>query len=96
MLGTDDFVSPFWTDQDVARLLGISVKHLRNKICKGDPLPPYILLPKSRSRLWLKAEVTAYLMSLDRYGGVIKSVTGSSLKNTPSHSSCSLRKGDSC
>jgi hypothetical protein len=72
MLDTDGFVSPFWTDQDVAGLLGISVKHLRNKICKGDPLPPYILLPKSRSRLWLKAEVTSYLTSLARQGELVR------------------------
>ena len=30
----------YYTDDEVADLLGISVGRLRNKLCAGNPLPP--------------------------------------------------------
>ena len=35
--------SAYYSDADVAALLGISVGALRNKISAGDPLPPWLL-----------------------------------------------------
>lgn len=42
----------YYTDQDVAQLLGISVGRLRNKLTAGNPLPPRIQPPGCRNRLW--------------------------------------------
>ncbi len=42
----------YYTDGDVARLLGISLGRLRNKLCAGNPLPPRIQPPGCRHRLW--------------------------------------------
>ncbi|MDJ0861541.1 MAG: hypothetical protein QNK18_07615 [Gammaproteobacteria bacterium] len=51
----------YYTDQDIARLLGISLGRLRNKLTAGSPLPPRIQPPGCRSRLWPKAAVHAWL-----------------------------------
>ena len=42
----------YYTDTEMARLLGISLGRLRNKLCAGSPLPPRIQPPGCRNRLW--------------------------------------------
>ena len=42
----------YYTDTEVAGLLGISLGRLRNKLCAGNPLPPRIQPPGCRNRLW--------------------------------------------
>ena len=42
----------YYTDSEVAELLGISLGRLRNKLCAGNPLPPRIEPPGCRHRLW--------------------------------------------
>ena len=42
----------YYSDADVAALLGISVGALRNKISAGDPLPPRLQPDGCRMRLW--------------------------------------------
>lgn len=42
----------FLRDSEVATLLGITVPGLRNKVLRGDPLPPHCRLPGMRVRLW--------------------------------------------
>lgn len=44
--------SAYYSDADVAALLGISVGALRNKISAGDPLPPRLQPDGFRKRLW--------------------------------------------
>jgi hypothetical protein len=42
----------YYTDAEIAGLLGISLGRLRNKLCAGSPLPPRIQPPGCRHRLW--------------------------------------------
>lgn len=42
----------YYTDDEVADLLGISLGRLRNKRSAGNPLPPRIEPPGCRHRLW--------------------------------------------
>ena len=42
----------YYTDTEIAGLLGISLGRLRNKLCAGSPLPPRIQPPGCRNRLW--------------------------------------------
>jgi len=42
----------YYTDIEIAGLLGISLGRLRNKLCAGSPLPPRIQPPGCRNRLW--------------------------------------------
>ncbi len=42
----------YYTDTDIAGLLGISLGRLRNKLSAGNPLPPRIQPPGCRGRLW--------------------------------------------
>ena len=42
----------YYTDDEVADLLGISLGRLRNKLSAGNPLPPRIEPPGCRHRLW--------------------------------------------
>ena len=42
----------YYTDEEVANLLDISLGRLRNKLCAGNPLPPRIEPPGCRHRLW--------------------------------------------
>lgn len=42
----------YYTDTEIANLLGISLGRLRNKLCAGSPLPPRIQPPGCRNRLW--------------------------------------------
>lgn len=51
----------YYEDAEVARLLGISVGRLRNKICAGEPLPPRIQPKGSRQRLWPRQAVHRWL-----------------------------------
>lgn len=51
----------FFHDEEVAALLQISVGALRNKVLRGDPLPPYMMPPKMRVRLWPNKEVGQWL-----------------------------------
>ena len=53
--------SVYYTDIEIARLLGISVGRLRNKLTAGDPLPPRIQPPGCRHRLWPRNAVHAWL-----------------------------------
>ena len=51
----------YYTDQDIAELLGISLGRLRNKLTAGKPLPPRIQGPGCRNRLWPKTALHAWL-----------------------------------
>jgi hypothetical protein len=51
----------YYTDSDVAELLGISIGRLRNKLTSGSPLPPRIQPPGCRNRLWPREVVHAWL-----------------------------------
>ena len=51
----------YYTDQDIARLLGVSIGRLRNKLTAGSPLPPRIQPPGCRNRLWPREAVHAWL-----------------------------------
>ena len=42
----------YYTDSEIAGLLGISLGRLRNKLSAGHPLPPRIQPPGCRNRLW--------------------------------------------
>jgi len=42
----------YYTDSEIAGLLGITLGRLRNKLCAGSPLPPRIQPPGCRNRLW--------------------------------------------
>ena len=42
----------YYSDDEVADLLGISLGRLRNKLCAGNPLPSRIEPPGCRHRLW--------------------------------------------
>ena len=42
----------YLSDQNVADILGISLKSLYNKVSQQDPLPVYICPPSTRVRLW--------------------------------------------
>jgi len=42
----------YYTDTEIAGLLGISLGRLRNKISAGSPLPPRIQPPGCSNRLW--------------------------------------------
>lgn len=57
-IGTDE---KYYTDADVAQLLGISIGRLRNKLTTGCPLPPRIQPPSCRNRLWPRQAVHAWL-----------------------------------
>lgn len=51
----------YYTDDEVADLLGISLGRLRNKLCAGNPLPPRIEPPGCRHRLWPRQAVHDWL-----------------------------------
>ena len=55
------FKSEYLNDAEVADVLGISVKALRNKLSAGQELPPRIKPPGFNIRLWLKNDVHAWL-----------------------------------
>ncbi|MCC6206899.1 MAG: hypothetical protein IT488_01920, partial [Gammaproteobacteria bacterium] len=51
----------YYSDTDIARLLGITLGRLRNKLTAGSPLPPRIEPPGCRHRLWPCKAVHAWL-----------------------------------
>lgn len=51
----------YYTDTEIADLLGISLGRLRNKISAGQPLPPRIQPPGCRNRLWPSQAVHVWL-----------------------------------
>ena len=51
----------YYTDDEVADLLGISLGRLRNKLCAGNPLQPRIEPPGCRHRLWPSQAVPDWL-----------------------------------
>ena len=50
-------------DDDVAALLDIPLRALRNKVARGDPLPPRIKLPNMRVRLWPRQGVVNWIQA---------------------------------
>jgi hypothetical protein len=61
-----DYLEDFYTEQEIATILGISVGRLRNRICEGGDHPPFIpgkvkRFPKVEFRKWdlsrLKREI---------------------------------------
>lgn len=53
--------SAYYTDTDIAHLLGITLGRLRNKLTAGNPLPPRIQPPGCRHRLWPRQAVHEWL-----------------------------------
>lgn len=51
----------YYTDPEIAELLGISLGRLRNKISAGQALPPRIQPPGFRQRLWPSLAVHEWL-----------------------------------
>ena len=51
----------YYSDSEIARLLGISLGRLRNKLCAGSPLPPRIQPPGCRKRIWPRSAVHEWL-----------------------------------
>jgi len=51
----------YYTDSEIAGLLGISLGRLRNKLSAGHPLPPRIQPPGCRYRLWCCEAVHEWL-----------------------------------
>ncbi len=51
----------YYTDNEAAGLLGISLGRLRNKLSAGQPLPPRIQPPGCRNRLWSRQAVHDWL-----------------------------------
>ena len=63
-------IESYLTDDELAALLRISIARLRNKISAGEPLPPYILPPRCRKRLWHSDQVSAWLSEYTIGGNV--------------------------
>lgn len=51
----------YYTDIEIADLLGISLGRLRNKLSAGHALPPRIQPPGCRNRLWSREAVHQWL-----------------------------------
>lgn len=51
----------YLNDREMARLLGITVQGLRNKVSQGDRLPPRVTLPGMRIRLWPRRELEKWM-----------------------------------
>lgn len=51
----------YYTDREVAGLLGISLGRLRNKLSAGHPLPLRIQPPGCRNRQWSRVAVHEWL-----------------------------------
>ena len=51
----------YFSESEVAELLGISLGRLRNKLCAGNPLPPRIEPPGCQHRLWPRQAVHDWL-----------------------------------
>ena len=70
------FKDEYLHDSELAELLGISIKALRNKLSSGDLLPPRIQPPGCKARLWPKKDVYQWL---DKYV-VSSSIESQSIK----------------
>lgn len=51
----------YYSDAEIADLMGISLSRLRSKIYQGEPLPARIEIPGCRTRLWSKEDVHGWL-----------------------------------
>jgi hypothetical protein len=67
----------YYTDDEVADLLGISLGRLRNKLCAGNPMPPRIEPPGCRHRLWPCQAVHDWLDQFTISVGEVQRVDGS-------------------
>ena len=63
----------YYSDDDIATLLGISLSRLRSKIYQGDPLPARIQVPGSRTRLWCKKDVHCWLEQFKKQDDLVNS-----------------------
>jgi len=62
----------YYSDTEIAALLGISLSRLRSKIYQGEPLPARIEIPGSRTRLWNKEDVHGWLNQFKKQDALIK------------------------
>jgi predicted DNA-binding transcriptional regulator AlpA len=58
----------YYSDTEIAALLGISLSRLRGKVYQGEPLPARIEIPGSRTRLWSKEDVHGWLDQFKKQG----------------------------
>lgn len=49
------------TDREVAKIFNISVRTLRNKICRGEAMPRFYKPAGFRNRIWLKTDVFDFI-----------------------------------
>jgi hypothetical protein len=54
-------MNEYYTDEEIAELMGITLQRLRNKLHGNQPLPPRIQPPGIRKRLWPVKAVHAWL-----------------------------------
>lgn len=54
-------MNEYYTDEQIADLMGITLRRLRNKVHADQPLPPRIQPPGCRKRLWPIKEVHHWL-----------------------------------
>jgi len=62
----------YYSDTEIANLLGISLSRLRSKIYQGEPLPARIQIPGSRTRLWRKEDVHNWLAQFRTEDGLFE------------------------
>lgn len=62
----------YYSDAEIAELLGISLSRLRGKIYQGEPLPTRIQIPGSRTRLWHKEDVHNWLAQFKTQDGLFE------------------------
>ena len=59
-------------DRDVAELMGLSLYRLQARIRAGLPMPPFILIPGAKSRVWdmggVEVWMKKYTVSSDSRG----------------------------
>lgn len=49
------------TDREVAKIFNISIRTLRNKICRGENLPRSYKPKGFRARIWMSSDVLAFI-----------------------------------
>ena len=54
-------MNEYYTDKEIADLMGITLQRLRNKLHAEQPLPPRIQPPGCRKRFWPVKEVHIWL-----------------------------------
>jgi hypothetical protein len=62
-------VRGYYSDTEVAALLGVSIGRLRNKISAGDPLPPRLQAAGIRKRLWPRQALHEWLRQFEHEEG---------------------------